>query len=471
MRRTCKKVHDINTVKLDWSLRNTRRVYPEPKQIQNKTEPTHQCGWKVIELRGDAFERGRQHGSQLSAELGYLKRVFPNLIRRYYKVKFAEYMAKCAHMLPLHTFSKKWPEWTRELEGMVEGAKSQGVIIHLDFLLAWNLYLSMDPYFEHGPCKSNQGHQRCSAFIATGQATKDRKIVMGHNTHCGFDEASLSNIISYVYPDKGHAFMMQTMPGLIASSTDWFISASGMMGCESTIGNFTEVPDLAKTPYFCRIRECMQYGATMDDYLRIMQASNAGDYACGWLFGDVNTGEIAILELGKTHAAVERTFSGFYVGTNWVNNEELRRTETTETPSTKHGVDGAFLRNQRLTYLLKTKYWGKLDATSAKKVLADHFGIDSGEGQGKSQGSGYSICRHLELEPNVMSGHTAYEPYGAIDGKVTTSKLAKRLGFWGRWGSSCGRTFRMEEHVKKHPQYQSMMEWVQNFSAKPWTKF
>jgi hypothetical protein len=32
---------------------------------------------------------------------------------------------------------------------MVEGAKTQGVIITLDLLLAWNLYLSMDPYFEH----------------------------------------------------------------------------------------------------------------------------------------------------------------------------------------------------------------------------------------------------------------------------------------------------------------------------------
>lgn len=458
MRRTYRKIYDA--VKPSCTR---RRVYPDPDHSKQ------QVGWKIIELRGDAFCRGRQHGMYLSSELGYLKRVLPNLIRRYYKVKFAEYMAKCAKVLPLHTFARKWPEWTQELEGMVEGAKTKGVIIHLDFLIAWNLYLSMDPYFKHGPC--TRGHQRCSAFIATGQATHDHKIVMGHNTHCGFDEASLSNILSYVYPDKGHAFMMQTMPGLIASSMDWFISASGMMGCESTIGNFTEVPDFSKTPYFCRIRECMQYGATMDDYLRIMQTSNAGDYACGWLFGDVNTGEIAMLELGKSHVAVERTFSGFYVGTNWVKNEELRRTETTESHTTKHGVDGAFLRNQRLTYLLNTRYWGKLDATSAKKVLADHFGIDSGEGHDKSPGSGYSICRHLELEPNAMSGHTAYEPYGAIDGKVTTSKLAKRMGFWGRWGSSCGRTFRMEEHVNKHPKYQSMMAWVQNFSAKPWTKF
>jgi len=468
MRRTYKKVHEINPVKPPWSLRNTRRVYPDPTQIENKTGLKQQGGWKVIELRGDAFERGRQHGMYLSAELGYLKRVFPNLIRRYYQVKFEEYMSKCAQVLPLRTFTKKWPEWTRELEGMVEGAKTKHTVITLDFLLAWNLYLSMDPYFEHGPCaNSRQGHQRCSAFIATGQATKDRNIVMGHNTHCGFDEASLSNILSYVYPDKGHAFMMQTSPGLIASSTDWFISSSGMMGCESTIGNFTEVPDFSKTPYFCRIRECMQYGTTMDDYLRIMQTSNAGDYACGWLFGDANTGEIAILELGKKKVAIERTFSGFYVGTNWVNSEELRRTETTETPSTQHGVDGAFFRNQRLTYLLKTKYWGKLDNTSAKTVLADHFGIYSGEGHG----SGYSICRHLELEPNSMRGHTAYEPYGAVDGKVTTSKLAKQFGFWARWGSSCGRTFCMEEHVKKHPKYKSMMAWATNFSAKPWTKF
>ena len=431
-------------------LRNTRRMY---STVQTKQ------GWKIIVSRGDAFSRGKQHGTALRSELAMLKRAFPNMVRRHYKVSFDTYLRKCANVFPLNRFVETCPEWARELEGIAAGAD-----ISVEFLLAWNMYLSMAPFFVNGGCSG----QRCCAFIATGDATKDGKIVMAHNTHCGFDEAKFSNIISYIYPEKGHPFVMQTMPGLVASSMDWFISSVGMMGCETTIGDFKEKPDFGNgnTPYFCRIRECMQYGNTIDDYKRIMLVGCAGDYACSWLFGDANTNEIAMLELGKRVHSFQRTNSGAYVGANWVHDEELRKDETTQRLKYKNKINGSYIRTARLTELVFNRGFGKLDVSSAKNILADHYNpiTDS------TEPSGYSVCRHMELESDAMPGHAPFDPYGDIDGKVATSDTAKKLEFWGRWGSSCGRVFSCKDHCRRHPEHNSGASFVDDFSAKPWTK-
>lgn len=431
-------------------FRNTRRDRNgDHNGDHNGVKTGLRQGWKILVLRGDAYTRGKQHGAELRFELSVMKRAFPNMVRRHYKVSFDAYLRKCAKAFPWSAFSETCPEWARELEGIANGSG-----VSVEFLLAWNMYLSMAPHFEHGGCVG----QRCCAFIATGEATKDGKIVMAHNTHAGFDEAPFSNIISYIYPDKGHPFVMQTMPGLIASSMDWFITSVGMMGCETTIGEYTEKPDfggvarcderaapLANTPYFCRIRECMQYGTTINDYKRIMLSKNAGDYACSWLFGDANTNEIAMLELGKNTHAFQRTTSGAYVGANWAHDDALRQAETTQRLSNKNKINGSYVRTARLEELVFNRGWGKMDVSLAKLALADHYNpvTDS------TDPGGYSVCRHMELEPDEMIGHKPFDLYGSIDGKVATSDTAKKLEFWARWGSSCGRGH--TDRAGRHP--------------------
>ena len=81
-------------------------------------------------------------------------------------------------------------------------------------------------------------------------------------------------------------------------------------------------------PYFCRIRECTQYGDSLEDYKRIMMRDNAGDYACGWLFGDTKSGEIMLLELGLHQVGCERTKNGVFYGSNGVHDDRLRDAET-----------------------------------------------------------------------------------------------------------------------------------------------
>ena len=122
----------------------------------------------------------------------------------------------------------------------------------IDRLKFKELYPELLAYYKDGIIP------RCSAFIATGNATKNRDIVMAHNTHSDFVTGQLLNIVIKVFPDVGNAFIMQTSAGLIASTSDWFLMSNGIIGCETTLSDINYKPEFG-TPFFCRIRELMQY--------------------------------------------------------------------------------------------------------------------------------------------------------------------------------------------------------------------
>jgi len=417
-------------------------------------------GWRMVRVEGDAKTRGFQHGVQLSEDLRRLLDAFPAILSRSFDVDLDTYIEKC-NSLAKHIFRTRCKEWAEELDAICEGTLSKGVVVSPDFLFGWNMYLSMFEIFKKPGKKRPDA--RCSAFLATGSATTHGQIVMAHNTHCDFMEAPFFNVVMHVVPSKGHAFVMQTGPGLLCSATDWFISKSGLIGCETTIGGFTEKPVFG-LPYFCRIRECMQYGDSLDDYKRIMMLDNAGDYACGWLFGDTRSGEIMILELGLHHIGCERTKNGVFYGSNGVHNDKLREAETKDGGmyDIKTSV-GA--RNLRLAHLLREEYYGKIDTNVAKRIIGDHEDVYLGR-----EKAGYrSICKHGELEKS-KTNRPAHSPFGAIDAKVVDTALAKKMRFLGIWGSSCGkRVFRPKAFTRKNPKYKKWEKWLPEFKREPWT--
>jgi hypothetical protein len=109
--------------------------------------------------------------------------------------------------------------------------------------------------------------------------------------------------------------------------------------------------------------------------------------------------------------------------------------------------------------LLNNKYWGKLDATTAKLVIADHYDVYDE----KTRMGSRSICKHVEVEPKSKKRPAKY-PFGAIDGKVVTTDMAKKMAFLGRWGSSCGRVYRPTRTIKK------LYPYVPNFRGEAWTR-
>ena len=392
-------------------------------------------GWITLHIYGSAYERGFAHGFLLSDEFVRIQKTFPFLVEEQIGVSFKKYMKKSNDVIyPI--VKKKFPEFFEEIRGISEGLAHSGKDISIEYLIAWNSYVTLYSDFKIDSLI------KCSAFIATGNATENGEIVMGHNTHCDFATSQVFNVMIYLTPSAGTPFVMQTCAGYIASATDWFICANGMIGCETTITKINYKPKFG-TPYFCRIRQAMQYGNSLDEYTQIMLKENAGDYACSWLFGNVHTNEIMLFELGLTVHSVQRKKNGLFYGMNSAIDETLREKETFDVshddPSTSCGS-----RNIRLKQLLYEKYYGSINLNNAKLILSDHYDV----GLGKKEMNSKGICKHNEMDEN-----SKYFPFGSTDVKVVNSSMAREMKFLAKFGSGCNRPFFVDEFIKENPRY------------------
>lgn len=431
---------------------------------RRKTTHKHLCvngniddvkeGWKTITIYGEPYERGYAHGYLLKNELKRMTKTLEFLVRDEMEISFTHYLRVCKQVIK-PVIKRDFPEFFHELIGIRDGARKRGLPITLDILIGWNSYLSMYSYFLEGSVI------KCSAFIATGNATEHGDIIMAHNTHTNFADGQMHNIIMNVIPSTGHPFVMQTSAGYIASGTDWFICSTGIIGCETTIGDINYKPKFG-VPYFCRIRQAMQYGTTLDDYEHIMDKKNAGDYACSWLFGDINTNEIMLYEIGLKEKSVKRTKNGVFYGMNSAMDKKLRERETTDEDHDNISTTSGG-RNARLNDLLNNLYKGKLNITNAKKIMADHYDTYLR----RNEMNGRVICNHSESDFRKC-GYYPYDLFGCTDGKVVNTEMAKKLTFQGRFGSACGRKFSIKQHIQDHPEMNKWRPYVKDFVQYHW---
>ena len=432
--------------------KNTKKSY---------IEPMHE-GWRIIHIAGNPKERGFMHGFLLHDELAKIQEQFPFIVNQELEFSYKKYMLICKRKItPI--VKHRYLELYQEIVGISEGARQAGVDISVDTIIAWNALCSMYEYLHNHPSKRTKTG-RCSAFIATGKATHNGEIVMGHTTHTGLVSGLFFHIVMYVTPDQGIPFCMQTAAGCVASGTDWFITKAGIVGCETTISDINYQPDFnhGNSPYFCRIRKAMQYGKTLDDYADIMTNNNAGDYASSWLFGDVNSQEIMICELGKKVTNVQRSKNAIYYGMNSAMSPELRAQETNDQeffdPRTSSGA-----RNQRFQELLYKKYYGKLNVQNAQLILSDHYNVMTK----KKQPGATTICVHTYDDG---SDYASNYPHGCTDGKVLDAKLAKNMEFIGIFGPCCGNGFDASHFLKHHPIYKKWTHHLEDYPVRKWTK-
>lgn len=437
------------TIKKHKLYKNNTSKKPHVSKIHGKLI-TEKDGWVVLQIYGDPFQRGFAHGRLLKSHIEKVRRVLYFFIKNELKISVKKYMGIMKkYVTPV--VKPEYPEFYQEITGISKGSGQS-----FDNIMAWNAYLSIYSYLKDGP------KQRCSAFIATGNATKNGDIIMAHTTHTNFADGQLCNIMLYISPTSGYSFVMQTQPGLIYSGTDWFLSSSGIIGCETTIGGIKYQPKI-KYPMFCRIRQCMQYAQNFDEYVETMCKQNGGDYPCSWLLGNIQTNEIMLFEIGQKETHIKRTKNGFYYGMNSVVGDKMRAKEMNDT-DIDDILTSSGNRNVRFQQLLGDIHKGSISVENAKDIIADHYDTHMQRQDLNTRG----ICRHSEFdvcskkEPNYM--------YGSTDAKVVNTEMATRFSFMARLGSGCGRHFSVKEHVKKYPQYKEWMQVVDDFQAFDWTE-
>jgi hypothetical protein len=300
------------------------------------------AGWIYLHIEGQPYERGYQHGHLMAREIPeYLERCAAELGAKADAGNWDQ-LRTTVNALFLRGFDR---EILEEMKGIAEGASDAGAkwlgrrIDLVDIVVAnttvelgelqgampmtptglEGLHLDAPAYFDR---KRDSVLEHCSAFAATGPATRDGKMVIGHVTWWPLTLAEQTNVMLDIQPAAGHRVVMQSYPGGIESGTDWYQNDAGMVLTETTI---RQTPFNAQgTPVAFRARAAIQYGGNIDEVVERLGTRNNGLYTNEWLIGDGKNNEIAMYELGTQHTRLWRSSKnewfggteGFYWGDN-----------------------------------------------------------------------------------------------------------------------------------------------------------
>lgn len=508
--------------------RNRKQIHRHVVHVKNGSK-YELNGWKCITIKGAPFARGYAHGQLMKAEIEEVRTMLKFSLYEDFGRPF-EVFIEMSNDFFKPQIKTNFPELYEEIEGIAKGSNQSidFIVMWNCFVSLDYLYTSLSQVLEarndkalnekyeklmdinvealktwsygssqlskisgegggsrpetgttgakhteqikmsiRGNPKSGGADDRCSAFIAVGSYTKDGKIVCAHNTFDNFIDGQFFNVVITILPSKGHRMMFQSAPGYIFSGTDFFTCSSGIFGTETTLGGFNAYEN--KDPICCRIRQAMQYGNTLDDYVAYLIKNNSGDYASTWYFGDTNTNEIMRIELGLKYTPVSRTKNGYFIGFNAAYDPRIRNLE-----SSNSGYDdirrhqGA--RRVRLEQLMR-KHKGAIDETLAKQIISDHYDVYLNKVNLCSR----TVCSHYELDDRAFMSQAdrpkPFAPRGAVDGKVISSGLAREMKFMGIWGSSCGTPFYKDAFCERNLQWESLKPYLHDRVSQSWTTF
>src|SRR5215208_2230580 len=164
-------------------------------------------GWIHLRVQGAPFERGFQHGYLTAAEYADAVRTYAAMTYQTIGMDYSFFVRQAAELQK----SKVPPELLQEMEGIAAGFTRAGVPTTLDDVIGWNAWTELTGYW--WPTVTTQyavsapggsaAKSHCSGFIATGSATADGQIVIGHTTFTEFWNGQYMNVILDITPDSG----------------------------------------------------------------------------------------------------------------------------------------------------------------------------------------------------------------------------------------------------------------------------
>jgi phospholipase B-like protein len=379
------------------------------------------AGWIYLHIEGQPYERGYQHGHLMAREIPeYLERCAASLGS---KERWDDYRTT-ANALFLRGFDH---EILEEMRGIAEGASDAGArwqnrrIDLLDIVVAnttvemgelssavattptglEGLDFDAPPYARHDAAVDH-----CSSFAATGPATRDGKMVIGHVTWWPLTLAEQTNVLLDIKPAAGHRMLIQSYPGGIESGTDWYQNDAGIVLTETTIEQTPFNPQ--GTPVAFRARMAIQYSSNIDNVVRYLGTRNNGLYTNEWIMGDAKTNEIAIYDLGTNHTRLWRSSKnewfggtpGFYWGDNNGKDLDVRLEDYPDPKGDPDFIPYSPGPRDLAWQELYRKYRGQID---------EQFG--------------FLAFRTAPLVSSIT-----------MDAKVTTADMANRLMVWAEIG-------------------------------------
>lgn len=218
--------------------------------------------WELY-LQGEPLQRGLLNGALSDSVYKHQEKVFFNKVENLVPSRIKQRLLRTF----LAWYNRKLPknvieEYRQEIYGL-----SQYALDSLDFIAAKyprNLYLH--GAHDIGHALQDLALVGCTSFAVWGENSSDGELLIGRNFdfYAGDDFAE-NKVVAFIKPDKGHAFMSVTWPGMIG-----VVSGMNMEGLTVTINaGKSSIPLKAKTPVSLLTREILQYAGTIDEAIEI----------------------------------------------------------------------------------------------------------------------------------------------------------------------------------------------------------
>lgn len=393
-------------------------------------------GWIYVHIEGAPYERGYQYGYLLSDEISqYMMKLAISENRDnpgsgWYTLRFQ------ADAILLRKYDE---EYLEEMKGIADGAKKAGAKFMgraVDLVDIVTLNSSIDLGQMGGALRTTPNHltgrnflrteeemllpqkyNKCSAFVATGEATTDGRIVFGQMFMWGGYTGVHWDVICDIQPTKGHRLVYHTFPGGIHSGADFYINDAGIMIGETTV---SQTPyEWNSTPQSNRIRKAAQYANSMEDVQKILFEKNNGMYTNDWILGDTKTDEGGVFLLGTKKTRMWRTGHGEHKA---------------DTPGNLK--DYIWANNNNRSLEVRKEYIPNADNApydlifrpANRDIAFQEFFAKFGKGKIDSIAA-----------VNAFASSPINRPH-ACDGKITTSEMAEQLVFLAHYGKTTQRS-------------------------------
>lgn len=319
---------------------------------------------RVLNLAGDAFQIGRQHGEQVAD----LRPQIENSI----KIRLAKLRENNPDFSPyINEITDIWGKYAPDTIEMLKG-------------IAESLHLEWEEYFSYtiasyldSRFKNTESERGCSTWAANGKITRDSAPILAKNRDYHPDHQPLQ-CLARVKPTRGNSFLCLTSagsPGVFSSG----INDQGLAVVDTFVSSTDVGPGIAR------------YSLEMDILQKFSTVKEAIDYLpTRPHFGDGtitlidSQGDMATFEIAHSVQEVRRSDVGFIVSTNHFSAPQTHSLWVDREP--EHLKGNSLGRRKWLENSLRSSK-GKVDIAWAQSVMAQHSNPLT------------AVCRHIELDP------------------------------------------------------------------------
>jgi isopenicillin-N N-acyltransferase-like protein len=315
-----------------------------------------------VKVKGNAYERGKQYGTQAAERIQHNVEVYRQIFEHYAGWEWHTVAAYAAAFEPAIRAYR--PHFIDEMRGIAEGAG-----LPLSHILALNVRTEI-----MFAAVARDAAQECTALVALPEATTDGHTLVAQNWDWKL-EAAETVVILEAEPDAGPRFITAVEAGLLAKT--------GMNSAGIGLVTNALVSDQDKgkpgVPYHAILRAVLESESMADAVSAVtrFRRSSSANYLIAHREGEAVNIEAAPGDYAQVYWAFPE--DEVYGHTNHFicPGFDLKDVEIWNGP-------GSLFRLRRAQRLLE-EYWGGLDVTALQTILSDHFDRP------------HSVCAHADL--------------------------------------------------------------------------